>query len=159
MDDSREYYLFKDCDQLYHAPKPLEKFYFELGCKRLGDLIQEEYLPSGPELYTNKQKQRAEDCRKLVLQRLMLYIQTFDDKDLEAKRQQMYRPEYFTVTVFPGLRVKRLLNFAGNTWENTSDVSCGYWSNENDSFDLLLTTNEPDYFEQSDVSSPSLSLS
>jgi hypothetical protein len=54
--DNREYYLFKYCDQLYHAPKPLEGFYFELVCRRLGDLIREEYTPLGLESDTAEQK-------------------------------------------------------------------------------------------------------
>jgi hypothetical protein len=35
-----------------NALKALERFYFELGCRRLGDLIREEYTPLGLALDT-----------------------------------------------------------------------------------------------------------
>jgi hypothetical protein len=90
VDDNREYYLFKDCDQLYRAPKPLERFYLQLRCRRLGDLIDlEEYTPPGLESDTAQQGQRAEGFHNLVLQRSQLYLETFDDRDLEDKHRRM----------------------------------------------------------------------
>lgn len=144
-----------NCRILYYAPKALEKFYLKLGCKRLGNVIEEKYTPDGAEMETDEQKNRGKEIRDSVLERLLLFVPTFDDQKLQEQYKWMQEDGNFVVGVYKRLRLTRTLKFGSDEHKKTCgdsehiktcSVSCGYWT-ENGSFKLLLTTKKPNDFE------------
>ena len=94
MDDARNYTLFKDVKNLFHAPKHLEKFYKEFGCRSLSELIEEQFIPNGHEIQGHR---TSTGFREFVLQRLLLFIA--DHSELEERYHWMCVEGHFQVRV------------------------------------------------------------
>lgn len=142
MDNERDYSIFRDVEQLFHAPKGLEQFYEKLGSPRLSSIIREEYDRQGPEQLKHPHRERI---RKLVIERLDLFLQQRD-----GKRRKMFHTmqqgNNFQVKVFEGLQMTKVLDFGGEEVEHSCKTTAGCML-ELPKFELLLISDRLDYFE------------
>ena len=84
-------------------------FYQSLGCKRLSDLVREEYR-TAQEIYGHK---TAQDVRSLILERLPLFLHEHTHATTQVPFAWLNNEKNFIVRTFGKVTVTRSLNFAG----------------------------------------------
>ena len=84
-------------------------FYQSLGCKRLSDLVREEYR-TAQEIYGHK---TAHDVRSLILERLPLFLHEHTHATTQVPFAWLNNERNFIVRTFGKVTVTRSLNFAG----------------------------------------------
>ena len=84
-------------------------FYQSLGCKRLSDLIREEYQ-TAQETYGHK---AAQEVRSLILERLPLFLHEHTHATTRVSFTWLDNERNFVVKTFEKVTVTRSLNFAG----------------------------------------------
>lgn len=84
-------------------------FYRSLGCKRLSELVREEYRTT-QEIYGHK---RAQETRSLILERLPLFLHEHTHATTRVSFAWLNNERNFVVRTFGKVTVTRGLNFAG----------------------------------------------
>jgi hypothetical protein len=113
-------------------------FYQSLGCKRLSELVREEYRTT-QEIYGHK---TAQDFPPLVLERLPLFLH----EHTHAKTRDLFAwlssGGNFVVRTFGKVTVTRSLDFAGTTLSKSIETSAIAKRGENGAIELWLASNE-----------------
>jgi len=143
VDNERDYTSFKGVNDLFYAPNGLEAFYKKLECPYLSTLIDEQYEPDGPEILNSPQCFRI---RKLVLERLQLFLQGQDDLERHEVLRRIQNEKNFQVKMFARLRMLKVLDFKGREEKFSCGTTAGY-SADGSTFVLLLAADRLDYFE------------
>lgn len=87
----------------------LAGFYQSLGCKRLSELVREEYRTT-QEIYAHK---TAQEIRSLILERLPLFLHEHTHAATRVSFTWLNNERNFVVRTFGKVTVTRSLNFAG----------------------------------------------
>ena len=95
----------------WHSMSTVETtgFYQSLGCKRLSELIREEYLTT-QEIYGHR---AAQDVRSLILERLPLFLHGHTHATIRVSFTWLNDERNFIVRTFDKVTVKRSLDFVG----------------------------------------------
>lgn len=95
----------------WHSTSAVETtgFYRSLGCKRLSELVREEYRTT-QEIYGHR---TAQDIRSLILERLPLFLHEHTHATTRVSFTWLNNERNFTVRTFGKVTVTRSLNFAG----------------------------------------------
>lgn len=94
-------------------------FYQSLGCKRLSDLVREEYKTS-QEIYGHK---TAQEVRSLILERLPLFLHEHTHAATRVSFTWLNNERNFIVRTFGKVAVTRSLNFAGTKSSKSIETS------------------------------------
>ena len=121
-----------------HNPTPTSEIagvYQTLGCKRLSDLIQEEYQTT-QETYQTK---TAQEGRSLILERLPLFLYRHTDVTPRVSPAWLNREGNFIVRTFRKITVNRSINFAGTKSSKSFDISASARHEDEGPIELWLS--------------------
>ncbi|KAG8814868.1 hypothetical protein FRC17_000941 [Serendipita sp. 399] len=109
------------CDILYGAPQDdaLETMYLSLGSQRLAQLVKEDYRPIGE----MRDASEAAKLRKLVLERLPLFLHRMAPSQIRIKVDWLQTPRNFLVKKAGRVVMQKTLNFGGKRAVRESEVS------------------------------------
>ncbi|KZW00398.1 hypothetical protein EXIGLDRAFT_639482 [Exidia glandulosa HHB12029] len=101
----------------FSAPQEdlLERFYASLGSPLLSNLVKEEYKEMGAELKTDRAALQTETMRKLILERLPLFLHDMrsTNRTLVLTLEWLNKPDNLQVRIYP--RIVRLMTFQKGT--------------------------------------------
>ncbi|KAF8581823.1 hypothetical protein K439DRAFT_1513339 [Ramaria rubella] len=118
IDDTVTYALF---DSIFSAPQEdyIEQLYSTLGSPQLSNLVREEYKPS----VEIKGSMRASETRRLVLERLPLFLHERTHAKVAIPYSWLNKPENFLVTEVGKLTLTRTLQFGQIKMVKTQEAS------------------------------------
>ncbi|KAI1790758.1 hypothetical protein LXA43DRAFT_921512 [Ganoderma leucocontextum] len=118
-DETNAYQLFGDT--IFSAPQEdlLEEFYTELGCRRLGTLVREQFNTSR-EVFGSR---KAAETRALILERLPLFLHEHTHTKTCVSYSWLNNDMHFIVKTFGKLTVTRTLAFDRKIASKSQDAS------------------------------------
>ncbi|KAI0637255.1 hypothetical protein C8Q77DRAFT_1216014 [Trametes polyzona] len=118
-DDTNAYQLFGDV--VFSAPQEdlLEAFYLELGCRRLGSLVREEYQNRNEVVGSRK----AAETRALILERLPLFLHEHTHTQTKVSYTWLNNEKNFIVKTYGKLTVTKTLQFGDKRLSKSQDAS------------------------------------
>lgn len=148
VNDAATYQQFKAVKNLHHAPKKLEAFYRNMGCKLLSELIEENTEPGGAAV--DGKESYCTDLRNLVLQRLSYFAKDLDDDEVWKRYQFLNETGKLGVKVYEDLHIVKTIVFGEETKEFRSETTAGCWIDAQKCVELWVIsprTRKLEYFE------------